>query len=179
MNDGVDIGWYIDQSFGAFAFPDPVPVKSDRVKALSERAVQACPAVNEFERRLFEVRCPYHLHLELEKNADTYDLYVTDSKTRLDTDLVSKFVTLMEPRIWRNPNIPVVQISSPYIFLCDETCFLSQLPPFLGQRHLNWPGILISGRFDIKNWLRPLNWAFEWTDPSRPLNLKQNEPLYN
>jgi hypothetical protein len=174
----VPIGWYVDSSFGSFAFGEPVPVIGDRQKALSNRAVQACPAINELENRLFEVRCPYNLHLEIEKNGDKYDLFVLDDKTRLDHDLIAKFVTLMPPKIWRKPDVPVIQISSPYIFVCDETCYMTQMPPFLEQKHSQWPGILIAGRFDIKNWLRPLNWAFEWTDTTKPLRLRKNDVMY-
>jgi len=174
----VQVGWFVDAEFGDFVFPDPIPAKAKRGAPLSGRAVQACPAVNELERRLFEVRCPFHMDLELEQTKSGFDLFVVDKTTRIDTDIAAKFIKLMEPSIWRSKNVPVVQIFSPYIFFSDEEVFLQQLPPFLDQQFQKWPGLLIPGRFQITNWMRPLNWAFEWTDTSTPIRLKQGQPLY-
>lgn len=174
----VDIGWFVDSQFGDFVFPDPVAVKSNRSKALSERAVQACPAVNELERRLFQVTCPFHIELAIEKNDQSYDLFIVDKNTRIDRDIAGKFVQLMDPAIWRSPDVPVIQLSSPYVFFSDEVAYLQQLAPSLDSGHLNWPGLLIPGRFPIQNWMRPLNWAFEWVDVNRTVRLRQGQPLY-
>lgn len=174
----IEIGWFLNQPFGSFAFPQPKAVIATRNKALSNRAVQACPAVNELERRLFEVRCPYNISLEIEKKGGDFELYVVESDTRLDDDLIIKYVNLMPQKIWRDKKAPVIQISSPYVFICDETCYMTQMPPYFDEKAKSWPGVLIAGRFDIKNWLRPLNWAFEWRDTEKPLKLKKNDPLY-
>ena len=174
----VSIGWFTDAEFGDFVFPAPKAVKDSRTGPISERAVQACPAINEFERRLFQIDCPFHMHLELEKKADSYDLFIVDKTTRVDLDIASRYIKLMPPEIWRTPKIPVIQIFSPYIFFSDEEVFLQQIPPYLDYISQSWPGILIPGRFPIMNWMRPLNWAFEWIDTTKPIRLRQGQPLY-
>lgn len=176
--DKLTVGWLVDPKFGDFAFEAPSSVKSSRGKPLSNRSVQACPAVNELERRLVEVPCPFNLQLEIESNDGKYDLFVVEKGTRLDQDLIASFVTLMRPDLWRDPEIPVIQIAIPYVFLSDDDCFMSQLPPFLETKHHKWPGAMISGRFHITNWTRVLNWAFEWTDVGQPLSLKRGQPLF-
>lgn len=177
-NSNVEVGWYLDVEFGDFIFPSPKSIYSERNKMLSLRAVQACPAVNELEKRIFSIGSPFHLHLELEKQGDRFDLFSIDGTNRLDDDLMGRFVTLMKPEFWRNPQSPVIQIASPYIFFSDENVYITQTAPHLHEGMKKWPGVIISGRYQIQSWLRPLNWAFEWTDTSKPLRIKQGEPLY-
>ena len=174
----IDIGWIVSPEFGDFAFYAPETVKTKRSKPLSNRSIQACPAVNELERRLFQVKCPFNLHLQIDKTPKGFDLFAIDNGTRLDDDLIPKFVTLNKPDIWRDPETPVIQIAMPYVFICDESCYMSQLPPFMEKNHHSWPGMMTSGRFQITNWPRILNWAFEWTDTNKSLKLKRGSPLF-
>jgi len=174
----ISVGWIVDPKFGEFAFDSPTSLKESRTKPLSNRAIQACPAVNQLERRVFEINCPFNIHLEIEKNNNKFDLFIVDDGTRLDEDLIRNFVTLMSPDIWRNPDIPVLQIAMPYFFICDENCYMTQLPPYMEMTHRKWPGLMTSGRFPITNWPRVLNWAFEWTDTSNSLRLKRGDPMF-
>jgi hypothetical protein len=40
------------------------------------------------------------------------------------------------------------------------------------------PGTIFGGRFPINVWPRPLMWAFEWHDPSRPIKINRGDPLF-
>jgi hypothetical protein len=174
----VKVGWCVDAPLGDVVFTAPRPVNRQRDKALSRRAVQACPAVSEYERRLFELTFPFDLRLRLVKaGEDAWELFSVSEGTRLDDDLLSRFVLLMRPDLWRDSNVPVIQISIPYFFICDSLCYLTQLPPFLSASHKEWPGLLIAGRFRTDIWPRTMNWAFEWSDTSRDLILKRGRPM--
>ena len=62
------IGWLIEDGRpGNFIYQSPKPIVVDRDKPLSHMAVQACPAVNQFESRYFEVTTPFDLRLRCEK----------------------------------------------------------------------------------------------------------------
>ena len=63
----IQIGWVVDAPFGDFAFKAPYTLRKSRESALSSRAVQACPAVNELEKRLFAVDSAFDLYLTIEK----------------------------------------------------------------------------------------------------------------
>ena len=141
-------------------------------------AVQSCPAVNQFESRYFEVTCPFDLRLRCEKNKDQYEIYSVPDGTRLDEELIKQNLNLMPKNTWRDEERPVIQIECPYAFITDDDVFLTQLPPFLSFNSSYWPGTLISGRFNIKNWPRTLSWAFEWYDLSQDLILKRNKPWF-
>jgi len=171
------IGWCVDAPFGDFAFSAPTPVRSMRSAALSERAVQACPAVNEYEKRLYQIPCAFDLNISIERRNGAFDLFVEDRGTRIDRDILQRFLTLMKPDLWRHPDRPVIQILLPYFFISDEVCFMTQLPPFFDYRASKWPGLLISGRFPIQNWPRIMNWAFEWFDTDKPVRLRRGDPL--
>ena len=94
-----DIGWFIEEKQGKFVFPSPYPLFKSRSKALSNRAVQACPAINELERDYFVLDCPFDLRLRCLKNGDSYDLHVVEDGTRIDEDLIAQFVFLMQPNL--------------------------------------------------------------------------------
>lgn len=171
------VGWFVDAPFGDFAFPSPKPIRGRRKPALSARAVQACPAVNELEKRLFVVVCPFDIKLGVEKSGDEFHLYIDEKRTRIDDDILGRFLTFMPQNLWRETEKPVFQLLLPYVFVCDEQCYLTQLPPFLDRNHLDWPGTIISGRFEITNWPRILNFAFEFSDIRREITLRRGEPL--
>jgi hypothetical protein len=171
------VGWLVDAPFGDFLFESPSPVRQEREPALSGRAVQACPAVNELEKRLFVIKCPFDITIGVERNGDAFDLFYDEERTRIDEDIISRFITFMPQKLWRNQNKPVFQLLLPYIFLCDEECYLSQFPPFLHKQPKVWPGSMISGRFPITNWPRILNFAFEFEELSSVLSLRRGQPL--
>jgi hypothetical protein len=169
------VGWIVDAPFGDFAFEAPQAKRQDRRPALSGRAVQACPAVNELEKRLFVVKAPFDIKIGVDKHQKNYELFYDEQRTRADPDIVSRFVTFMPQNLWRSPKHPVFQILLPYVFLCDEKCYLTQLPPFLDE--YKWPGQMIAGRFEITNWPRILNFAFEFRDLDSCLELRRGQPL--
>ena len=169
------VGWIVDAPFGDFAFEAPEAKRKDRSPALSGRAVQACPAVNELEKRLFVVKAPFDIKIGVEKDGENYELFYDEQRTRVDPDVISRFITFMPQNLWRSPKRPVFQILLPYVFLCDEKCYLTQFPPFLDE--CTWPGQMIAGRFEITNWPRILNFAFEFCDLNSCLELRRGQPL--
>lgn len=173
----VKIGFVVLAEKSRIVFFPPRPVFKSRSRPISERSVQSCPAVNLFEGRLFEIPSPFDLRLRLVKDRGSYSLHVIPAETRIDDDLIPQFVTLMPQRFWREQSRPTIQIAIPYIFVCDEECYLSQLPPYLEPTFLNFPGVMISGRFPTNIWPRVLNLAIEWCDFDRDLVLTRGRPM--
>lgn len=172
-----DIGWFIEEKQGKFVFPSPYPLFKSRGKALSNRAVQACPAINELERDYFVLDCPFDLRLRCSKNGETYDLHIVEDGTRIDDDLIAQFVFLMQPNLWRRKTVPVIQIKVPYFFISDDPCYMTMLSPYMSENIVKWPGVFIGGRLPISIWPRILNWAFEWTNLEEDLILRRGQPF--
>jgi|TARA_B110000858_G_C17756113_1_gene452207 hypothetical protein len=173
------IGWLIENNLpGDFIYFDPEAVKTNREKPLSRRAVQSCPAINQFEERLFQIRFPYDLRLRYELNNGEHQIYSIPEGTRIDDDIIPAHVFLMKTEYWRDENIPVIQIRVPYVFVSDDEVYLNQFPPFLDFNSHKLPGIISSGRFPIKNWPRVLSFGFEWVDKKKDLIFKRGDPWF-
>lgn len=173
----INIGFIKLPKKARLAFTAPQRVLRNRMDALSDRAVQSCPAVNQFEYRLFEILSPFDIGLRCTALDDSASIHVVPSFTRLDEELIPHFITPMPPKFWRHPNRPVVQISIPFYFVCDEVCYLNQLPPYMADNFHNFPGLFISGRFPTHIWPRALNMAFEWHDINRDLVVRRGDPI--
>ena len=173
----VDIGWYIEEDKGKFVFADPEPLFRSREKALSQRAVQACPAINELERDYYVIKNPFDIRLRCEKRGDEYSLHIVDDGTRIDEDLIAQYVHLMQPHLWRTSTHPVIQIKVPYFFLSDEPCYMTMLAPYMSSTISRWPGAMIGGRMPITIWPRILNFAFEWHNLDEDLILRRGNHL--
>jgi hypothetical protein len=174
----MQVGYLITAPKASLIYEKPISIRGVRSKALSTRAVQACPAVNDFERRTFFVPMPYNLRLRCSKIGNEFMLEAINPGTRLDEDLVLDHVFLMEPDFWRSANFPVLQIKCPYLFVCDDEAYLTQMPPFLDYKGDRWPGVVTTGRFQFDLWPRTLSWAFEWHDLAKDLILKKGEPWF-
>ena len=174
----VKIGYLISIDRASLIYGAPQLLKNSRSKAISSRAVQACPAVNDFERRCLVVDVPYNLRLRCKKIDDKFSLEAISPGTRIDEDLLRDHVMLMEPQFWRDADKPVIQIKAPYVTISDETAYLTQTPPFMDFKGDRWPGVVTTGRFRFDYWPRTLSWAFEWHDLSKDLVLKKGEPWF-
>ena len=140
--------------------------------------MQACPAVNTFENRIVEILAPFSLRLRCVPGVrGKLDFHIVDDGTRLDEDLIGHYVTCMPREFWRDPKSPVIQIALPHFFICDEVCYLNQMPAWASDRAARIPGRLISGRFPTHLWPRSLNLAFEWTSLDQDFAMKRGDPV--
>ena len=106
-----------------------------------------------------------------------FDFFLLDEQTRIDHDLIGQFVTFMPKDFWRDDSSPVVQVALPHFFVCDELCYLNQLPAYSSRDAVKLPGQLISGRFPTNIWPRALNLAFEWTEFDSDFIMKRGDPV--
>jgi hypothetical protein len=91
---------------------------------------------------------------------------------------LNQLFTIVSRKEWRDPNRPILQFMTPYVFVADEPVIINQVPPFYYYGPNRWPGMLIGGRFPIDIWPRGLVWAFEWYDTSKDLIIKRGEPWF-
>ena len=175
-----EIGWLIDGPTPAFLWEAPQPVARGRPQAEHPKAVNHCPAVLDGEARTWQVTAPLDLQLRIGRNdkGEATLVNAAGGQGTVAAGKLQQLVTLMPQSRWRDPKRPVLQVSAPYRFVCDEPCWLNQLPPYFHYRQPAWPGLLIGGRFPIHNWPRSLMWAFEWWDTARDLVIRRGEPWF-
>ncbi len=174
-----EIGWLIDASTPSFLWDEPRPLPRGQATE-HPKGVNRCPAINDSEARTYEVVAPVDMHLRLGKNdkGEPSLVNVPGAQSSIAPGKLQQMITLMPQARWRDQRRPVLQVSAPYRFICDEPCWLNQLPPYNHYKAPAWPGLLIGGRFPIHNWPRSLMWAFEWWDTARDLIVKRGEPWF-
>lgn len=174
-----EIGWLIDASTPSFIWDEPRPLPRGQPTE-HPKGVNRCPAIVDGEARTWEVAAPVDMHLRLGKNdkGEPSLVNVAGTQSTVAAGKLQQMITLMPQSRWRDPRRPVLQVSAPYRFICDEPCWLNQLPPYYHYKAPAWPGLLIGGRFPIHNWPRSLMWAFEWWDTARDLIVKRGEPWF-
>ena len=179
-NGPVKVGWLVEANQAGFIWEEPRLVRRADQRPNHPKSAARCPAVADHESRLFEVPCPFDMHLRFFLNHENQPglCNVTGEESAVRPTLLQEMVILQSRSEWRHPNRPVVQVRTPYRFVADEDVYLSQLPPLMHYRDPPLPGILIGGRMPIHVWPRTLSWAFEWHDTTKDLLLTRGEPWF-
>ncbi|MES2983587.1 MAG: hypothetical protein V4735_00160 [Pseudomonadota bacterium] len=178
-NRVVDVGWLLDTDKASFIWDAPRKMSRPPGRTAHAKGVSVCPAVNDHESRLFEVTCPVDIQLRYKPNGDEPGLInLAGDQSTIRPSHLNKMFAIVNRKEWRDPNRPILQFMTPYVFLADEAVTINQLPPFYHPTGTPWPGLLIGGRFPIDVWPRGLVWAFEWYDTSKDLIIKRGEPWF-
>jgi hypothetical protein len=176
----VTIGWFLNETKGSIIYDPPERVRSVDLNKRHAKSASRCPAVINLESRYFMVKCPFDINLGFgrdDKGKPFLRNLAGEASAIRGSKLGEKLHLTNEPE-WRHPTVPTVQLSLPYVFVSDEPVFMTQLAPFMHYNPNPWPGTIFGGRFPINVWPRPLMFAFEWWDPSKPLVIKRGDPLF-
>lgn len=176
----VEVGWLLQTDDASFIWDAPRALKRPEPLPVHAKSVAFCPAVVDYETRLFEVPCPFDLQLRIgldEKGEPTLTDLAGDQSTMTPRSL-GKIIVLSARKQWRHHDRPILQFKTPYTFVADEPVYLNQLPPVSYYRDPPLPGLVIGGRIPIHIWPRPLSWAFEWYDMTKDLILTRGQPWF-
>ncbi len=156
-------------------FP-PEKVKVDGEVGKSE--IPRCPAVQNIARNMWAIMAPFDLELEFEGETLRHRPNKDPAFSQNNFKTINSQIVFVDPKLGRFPDKPVFQLDCKYAFASDTPGVqIQQLPPF--AHFGNWPGVIICGAYDIYNWpYRPLIFAFEWHDKTRPLLIKRGDPLF-
>jgi len=172
------VGWLLNTEQASIIWDSPKPVRTES-KSTDPRSVGQCPSVLDFDRRHFAINCPIDVHLRLNMTGGGLDIKnVIAEKSPIRADALQRWVIFQPRHEWRNPQRPVLQMLTSYVFVSDDPVYINQYPPILHYAGDTRPGTQISGRFPIDIWPRALMWAFEWHDTTKDLILKRGEPLF-
>ncbi|MEO1194294.1 MAG: hypothetical protein AAFY02_21260 [Pseudomonadota bacterium] len=176
----IEIGWLVDGGGPGFLWDKPRPLKGLARPPEHPKAVNHCPAIVDGDARTYSVAAPvdFHLRLGSDEKGNPKLINAAGMKSTVSGGKLDRMITVMAQNRWRHPKRPVLQIVAPYRFICDEPCWMNQLPPYYDYKSPQWPGLMIGGRFPIHNWPRSLMWAFEWHDMGRDLIIKRGEPWF-
>lgn len=176
----VKVGWLLTETRTGVLFDAPRRVRAPDTTRVHAKSAARCPAVINLESRYFEVACPYDLELQFGRDAEGRPVLrnLAGPRSALKKKALTQILRMTNEAEWRYPDRPIFQLMLPYVFVADEPVYISQLAPFMHYRPQPLPGLTIGGRFPVHVWPRPLMWAFEWVETSKPLVLKRGEPLF-
>jgi hypothetical protein len=175
----VRVGWFVDVAHGEVVFDPPKPVRDTQAAPANPSSpVLVCPAINQHTIGLYCVNAPFSFCVSVRLGEASCSLVLDQKRSSLKAWKAKEFLRLMPRSDWRSPDHPVLQVMLPYTFVTDEELVVRQLPPYLHYFAHGRPGIVLAGEFPIRNWPRPLSWAFEWRDSSKSLHVQRGEPLY-
>lgn len=175
----VEVGWLLRTEHARFIWGDPRPVMRSDAQTNHPKGLTHCPAVLDHEARLFHVLCPFDLRLKIRIETEGAVLVDVDGDESSVVGRALAQLAVLAPRNqWPHPDRPILQLKTPYLFVADHPVYMTQLPPFLHYRPVQWPGVCIGGRYPIHIWPRPLSWAFEWYDLDKELVLTSGQPWF-
>lgn len=176
----VDVGWLLETDKAGLIWETPRKLTKPTGKATHPKGVSFCPAVIDHEAHIFEVPCPIDIALRYQPNKDGEPglINLAGEQSSIRPKHLNQMFVIVNRREWRDPNRPIVQFMTPYVFLADEPVYINQMPPFYHYNPNPWPGMIIGGRFPIDVWPRGLVWAFEWYDTKKDLIVKRGEPWF-
>ena len=171
------VGWLLNAESGSIIWDTPKPVRTES-QSSDPRSVGQCPSVLDFDRRHYVINCPIDVHLRLKLTAGGMDITnVLADKSPIRADALQRWIVFQPRHEWRNPQRPVLQMLTAYVFVSDDPVYVNQYPPIMHYTP-DRPGTQISGRFPIDIWPRAVQWAFEWHDTTKDLILRRGEPLF-
>lgn len=176
----VTVGWYLTEQKGGIIYYPPERVRSVDLNRKHAKSASRCPAVINLESRHFLIRCPFDLNLGFARDDKGKPVLrnLSGDASAVRASKLGEKVHITSEVEWRHADVPTIQLSLPYVFIADEPVYMSQVAPFMHYARDPLPGTIFGGRFPIHVWPRPLMWAFEWHDTSKPLRIARGDPLF-
>ena len=176
----MQVGWFLNTRKAGIVYFPPERVRSADKNKSHAKSASRCPAVINLESRYFVVRCPFDLNIEFVRDKDGRPglRNLNGDMSGIRANKMREELHIANEKEWRYPGVPTLQLKLPYVFVADEPVYISQLSPFMHHTKNPLPGTIFGGRFPINVWPRPLMWAFEWHDTSRPIKVNRGDPLF-
>ncbi len=176
----VTVGWFLnDQKAGIIYYP-PERVRSVDLNRKHAKSASRCPAVINMESRYFLIRCPFDINIGFARDEKGKPVLrnLSGEASAIRASKLGEKLQITSEVEWRHADVPTIQLVLPYVFVADEPVYMSQVAPFMHYQREPFPGTIFGGRFPINVWPRPLMWAFEWHDTTRPLKINRGDPLF-
>ena len=149
-------------------YKDPTILGNDLKKRMSKDLEKKsnifyCPAVKNLSSRIAVLKSPMNCHYKIK-----------DSEF---TPISKNFLNVTFPHMINFKNNMMFQLSSSYVFFCEEDVQMTLTSPYFSNSpHLKY-GSLIPGTFNISKWFRNINMEFNLWDNIEEFKLKKDEDI--
>lgn len=152
--------------------PEPVLPYVSKTRAFGDfgHYIQ-CPAFRDYYKNVYMIRSPISITITYDRNDNSLRITPQDQK------FYDKYIVPRGKQ--RGSDDPfLMSLSTHYLFLADKKCLIEQLPVTYHESDVAPKIRLILGTFDISQWYRPVEFAFEMLDDTNPLVIKRGDPLF-
>jgi hypothetical protein len=148
-------------------YAEPVSILKDlKPQEFFGPGVSKCPAIINEARNTFKINSPIDLDITFNE-----DFTQIASKHKVDFDFVKHFIGPFGPD-------KIIQLAAPtYLFFCEESLEMTQLPPYYEQSNFVKNCMGISGTFNINKWFRVVKPAFKLRDNCYNIEFDTNTAL--
>lgn len=168
----VDIGWRCCSPQAALAFFPPEPLWSP-----GDDWPDDAPLPQRLARRILQIRAPYNVRIrKTPKSQGPARFGFVPEPGGLSQAGFNGLAEPIVPTAQRKTDGPTLQMSMNLMMLTEEDCAIHLTAPFMHPSFRDWPGTLVSGRFPLRSWPRPLNAALEWQQEGDWV-LKRGSPM--
>lgn len=176
----VQVGWFLNTQKGGVIYDPPTRVRSADLNRKHAKSASRCPAVINLESRYFAIKCPFDIHIGFTRDKEGKPVLrnLAGEASPIRASKLGQKLHITNEVEWRYPDVPTIQLELPYVFIADEPVYMSQVAPFMHYAKDPLPGTIFGGRFPINVWPRPLMWAFEWHDTTKPIKVSRGDPLF-
>lgn len=149
----------------------------ERLKYPLHSKTSLCPALKK-NKDWWVIKAPYTYHLKnsfLENGESSVTLLPRSS---FRNDVFDKIVIIEPKSAWNRKNTPVIQFQLYLTFWTKEKDIeIEAFPAFMSHKLNKQPLVSIYGSYPISDWMRPLNFAFDWVEPDKEILIERGDPL--
>lgn len=136
-----------------------------------------CPALHS-NNDWFVIKSPYTYHLKHSFSPTEESLINILDKNSFSGDIFNKLI-FIHPKWQRNdPKIPTIQLLLEYVFHTKENNVeIEVFPAFMNHELNKQPLVSVHGKFPISDWLRPIQFSFDWINPKKEILIPRGTDL--
>jgi hypothetical protein len=125
-----------------------------------------CPAIINESKNTFKINSPIDLSITFNSDFTRFN-----SKYAQDFDFIQHFIGTFGAE-------KVIQLSAPsYLFFCEESLTMTQLPPYYEQSSFVDNCIGLSATFNINSWFRPVKPSFKLRENKHTIEIDKKTSL--
>ncbi len=183
----IKVGWTPTIPELALIFNEPESVYKNLYADL-DSSFKFCPAFTDFLKNWYLIRSPLDVNFLYKKVSDT-DAKITHNTpdaipyiefNSRKHDWSPEYKIRDEKLKLKKNNNPMISFSFHQLFVTDEqNLHIEQVSPFLHMHKLSYFKYLrtIPGAYNIHNWIRPLDFAYEIVTDKAIIDIKKGDPL--
>ena len=141
--------------------------KKDRIKEMRQNNIAYCPAFNDNYKNTFIVR-------------NVVDSRFTWNEQQSKWEIPTKYQIhpSLDVRMPYMHNRMALIASMVWLFVCEEPLEMEIIPPYMHKTEASKYGVMVSGKFDIGSWYRPVLAEYLLWEGVDRLHIAENEPLF-